>query len=178
MWDTNPDIKILKEEVKDEENFYAEFEVDGFAYSVTIIARRSEEEPQKVSLEIHFNSKDSQGAFTSDLTGRNNMQKVMGGVWLIIIKWAKEVSKGGYLATLIIAAKSENQGDDRRAKIYANIISRKAAQIGMIIRGSEDISDLYNQMAAAFGDNPIPSITYKYYIDDFPIDRLKSLTVI
>lgn len=176
MWDTNPDIRIVKEEITGEENFNIEFEIDGFLYSVVIIARRREEESQKVSLEIHFSAKNSSGAFTSDLTGRNNMQKVMGGVWLSIIKWAREVSKGGYLTALIISSKSENKGDDRRAKIYANFIERKAKQIGMIIKGSEDITDLYNELTSAFGGSSIEAITYKYLVEDFPIDRLKGLT--
>lgn len=176
MWDIDPDIEILKEEIKDEENFYTEFEVDGFEYSVTIIARRREEEPQKFSLEIHFSSKDAQGTFSSDLTGRNNMQKVMGGVWLIVIKWAKEVCKGGYLTALIVSAKSENKGDDRRSKIYANFIERKAKQAGVIIKGTEDITDLYNELTSAFGGDTIEAVTYKYLVDDFPIDRLKGLT--
>ena len=168
MWDINPDIEILKEEIKDEENFYTEFKVDGFEYSVTIIVRRREEEPQKFSLEIHFNSKDAQGTFSNDLTGRNNMQKVMGGVWLIVIKWAKEVCKGGYLTALIVSAKSENERDDRRSKIYANFIEKKAKQTGMIIKGTEDITDLYNEMFNILNDSIVKVCCVKIVKDNLP----------
>ena len=175
MWDTNPDIKIVSEKITNGENYTLEFEIDGFLYSVYIIARRNDEDPKKVSLEMHFSSKNSSGEYTSDLTGRGNMQKVMGGVWMAFLKWAKEVAKGGYLTTLIISSKSEKSGDDRRAKIYADFLARKAAQVGMKIKGSEDITDVYNELSTAFGGSAVESITHKYMVEDFPIAKLKSL---
>jgi hypothetical protein len=171
MWDSDLDIKISRVKVNGEDATY-EFEVDGSTYTVFIYLTRSDDSDD-FSLELHF-SVNKDGKYSNDLTGKNNMQRVMSGVWKCVIDWAKNVSKGGHLCMLMISGKSEEKGDTRRIRIYGDFLARKASQIGMKITGSEDITDLYKEISDAFGGSG-DTITYKYYVDGFPIGRLKSL---
>ena len=176
MWDTTLDVTpVLVSKHQDGEVANYEFEIDGSAYNVFIVGRRYEDAPDDLQIELHFSAKkEGDSEFTNELTGKNNMQKVMAGVWKSLIQWTKEVCKGGNLVSLVISSKSEEAGDERRAKIYADFIARKATQVGMRITGNEDITDAYNQMMSAFG-NHIESVTTKYFVDKFPMDKLKSL---
>ena len=81
MWETIPDIKVINRIPARDEDMTYEFEIDGFIYKVFILVRRWED--NAVTLEIHFSSKDqsTDTDFTDKLTGRNNMQNVMGSVW-------------------------------------------------------------------------------------------------
>jgi hypothetical protein len=72
-----------------------------------------------------------------------------------------------------VVAKSESQGDERRSKIYANFIAKKAQEAGMIITKTVDISDVYNNLMQSLRDSS--AIVTKYSIERFPLDRLKSL---
>jgi hypothetical protein len=171
MWDSDLDIKISKVKVNGEDATY-EFEADGSTYTVFIYLTRSDDSGD-FSLELHF-SVNKDGKYSNDLTGKNNMQRVMSGVWKCVIDWSKNVSKGGYLCMLMISGKSEEKGDTRRIRIYGDFLARKASQIGMKITGSEDITDLYKEISDAFGGSG-DTITYKYYVDRFPIENLKSL---
>ena len=176
MWDTNIDVTPVRKDFRKDEVANYEFEIDGSVYNVFIVGRRYDDAPDDLQIELHFSSKkEGSSDFTNELTGKNNMQKVMAGVWKSLIQWTKEVSKGGNLDSLIISSKSEEQGDERRAKIYADFIARKASQTGMKIIGTEDITDAYNLMMSAFGNTNDTSITTKYLVDNFPIDHLKSL---
>lgn len=98
------------------------------------------------------------------------MQDVMGSVWWAVKEWAKERSKGGDLASIIVVAKSESQGDERRSKIYANFIAKKAQEVGMIITKTTDI---YNDLMQGLRDSS--AIVTKYSIDSFLLDKLKTL---
>jgi len=174
MWDTIPEIQILKKDIREEDAIY-EFNIDDIPYQVLITTRRYDDNKEDLQLEIHFSAKPQGGSkYTTELTGRNNMQKVMGSVWYCIIQWAKEVCKGGYLISLIISAKSEEKGDSRRAKIYSDFIARKASQVGIKISGEEDISKVYDEISIALGGSS-DSVTTRYSIDKFPIDKLRSL---
>lgn len=175
MWDTNVSINPIRKDFREDETATYEFILDGSSYQVFIVCRRYDDSPEDFQLELHFSSKkEGSNEFTNELTGKNNMQKVMAGVWKSIIQWSKDVCKGGYLVSLIISAKSEIKGDSRRSRIYSDFIARKAAEFGMKIKGSEDISDVYNELASSFG-GWTESITTKYFVDKFPIDRLKSI---
>jgi hypothetical protein len=112
MWDTIPDIKVINKIPARDEDMTYEFEIDGDVYKVFILVRRWED--NTVTLEIHFSSKadPSDTEYSDSLTGRNNMQDVMGSVWWAVKEWAKERSKGGNLISIIVVAKSESLGDE------------------------------------------------------------------
>ena len=175
MWETIPDIKVINKSPARDEDMTYEFEIDGFIYKVFILVRRWED--NAVTLEIHFSSKDqsTDTDFTDKLTGRNNMQDVMGSVWWAVKEWSKERSKGGDLRSIIVVAKSESIGDDRRSRIYGHFIMKKAQEAGMIVTKTTDITDLYDKMVHGLRDPNSHAIVTKYSIDNFPIDRLKSL---
>lgn len=137
---------------------------------MVILVRRRED--NAVALEIHFQSKSkiTDTEYSDSLTGKNNMQDVMGSVWWAVKEWAKERSKGGDLASIIVVAKSESQGDERRSKIYANFIAKKAQEVGMIITKTTDI---YNDLMQGLRDSS--AIVTKYSIDSFLLDKLKTL---
>jgi hypothetical protein len=172
MWDAIPDINVINRIPSGDENMTYEFEIDGAMYKVFIMVRRWED--NTVTLEIHFSSKAkiTDTEYSDSLTGRNNMQDVMGSVWWAVKEWAKERSKGGDLSSIIVVAKSESQGDERRSKIYANFIAKKAQEAGMIITKTTDISDIYNDLMQSLRDSS--AIVTKYSIERFPLDRLKS----
>ena len=173
MWDTIPDIKVINKIPARDEDITYEFEIDGAIYKVFIMVRRWED--NTATLEIHFSSKSeiTDTEYSDSLTGRNNMQDVMGSVWWAVKEWAKERSKGGYLKSIIVIAKSESQGDERRSRIYANFIAKKAQEAGMIITKTTDISDIYNDLMQSLRDSS--AIVTKYSINRFPLDTLKSL---
>ncbi len=175
MWDTIPDIKVINKIPARDEDITYEFEIDGYPYRVFILVRRWED--NTVTLEIHFSSKaeTSEDQYTDDLTGRNNMQDVMGSVWWAVKEWAKERSKGGNLISIIVVAKSESEGDDRRSRIYGHFIMKKAQEAGMIVTKTTDITDTYNNLTQNLRGPNSHAIVTKYSIDNFPIDRLKSL---
>lgn len=173
MWDTIPDIKVINRIPERDEDITYEFEIDGAIYKVFILVRRWED--NSVTLEIHFQSKSkiTDTEYSDSLTGKNNMQDVMGSVWWAVKEWAKERSKGGDLASIIVVAKSESQGDERRSKIYANFIAKKAQEVGMIITKTTDISDIYNNLMQSLSDSS--AIVTKYSIKRFPLNKLKTL---
>ena len=173
MWDTIPDIKVVNRIPARDEDMTYEFEIDGAPYKVFILVRRWED--NTVTLEIHFSSKadPSDTEYSDKLTGRNNMQDVMGSVWWAVKEWAKERSKGGNLISIIVVAKSESPGDDRRSRIYNHFIMKKAQESGMIITKSTDITDIYHDTLQGLMD--FNAIVTKYSVDKFPIDRLKSI---
>jgi hypothetical protein len=173
MWDKIPDINVINRIPARDEDMTYEFEIDGFMYQVFILVRRRED--NAVSLEIHFSSKSksTDSEYSDSLTGRNNMQDVMGSVWWAVKEWAKERSKGGNLISLIVGAKSELKNDNRRSRIYANFIAKKAQEAGMIITKITDITEIYNTTILRNPD--LLSTVTKYSIDSFPLDRLKSL---
>ncbi len=173
MWDTIPDINVINRISARDEDMTYEFEIDGAIYKVFIMVRRWED--NTVTLEIHFSSKAeiTDTEYSDALTGRNNMQDVMGSVWWAVKEWAKERSKGGYLKSIIVIAKSETQGDERRSKIYANFIAKKAQEAGMTITKTTDITDIYNDALEGLMDSN--AIVTKYSVDRFPLDRLKSI---
>jgi len=170
MWDTIPNIKVINRIPERDEDMTYEFEINGAAYKVFILASRWKD--NTVTLEVHFSSKAeiTDTEYSDSLTGRNNMQDVMGSVWWAVKEWAKERSKGGNLVSIIVVAKSESLGDDRRSRIYNHFIMKKAQESGMIITKTTDITDIYNDVIP--GTN---SIVTRYSVDMFPIDRLKSL---
>ncbi len=170
MWDTILDINVINRIPARDEDITYEFEIDGAIYKVFIMVRRWED--NTVTLEIHFSSKanPSDTEYSDSLTGRNNMQDVMGSVWWAVKEWAKERSKGGDLTSIIVVAKSESQGDERRSRIYANFIAKKAKEAGMIITKTTDITDMYNELGLSISS----AIVTKYSVDRFPLDRLKS----
>jgi hypothetical protein len=171
MWDTIPDLRVIKRIPARDEDMTYEFEIDGDMYMVFILVRRWED--NTVTLEIHFSSKadPSDTKYSDSLTGRNNMQDVMGSVWWAVKEWARERSKGGNLRSIIVVAKSETLGDDRRARIYNHFIMKKAKESGMIITKTTDITDMYNELGLSISN----AIVTKYSVDNFPLDRLKSL---
>jgi hypothetical protein len=173
MWDTIPDLRVIKRIPARDEDMTYEFEIDGAIYKVFIMVRRWED--NTVTLEIHFSSKSeiTDTEYSDALTGRNNMQDVMGSVWWAVKEWAKERSKGGNLRSIIVVAKSETLGDDRRSRIYNHFIMKKAQDAGMIITKTTDITDIYND--AMQGLTNSNAIVTKYSVDNFPIDRLKSI---
>lgn len=173
MWDTTPDIKVINRIPARDEDMTYEFEIDGFMYQVFILVRRRED--NAVALEIHFQSKSkiTDTEYSDSLTGKNNMQDVMGSVWWAVKEWAKERSKGGNLISLIVGAKSESKNDNRRSRIYANFIAKKAQEVGMIITKTTDISDIYNNLMQSLRDSS--AIVTKYSINRFPLDKLKTL---
>ena len=173
MWDTIPDINVINRIPAGDEDMTYEFEIDGAIYKVFIMVRRWED--NTVTLEIHFSSKSkiTDTEYSDSLTGRNNMQDVMGSVWWAVKEWAKERSKGGNLISLIVGAKSESNNDNRRSRIYQNFIMKKAQDAGMIIIKITDITELYNTTILMNPD--LPSTVTKYSIDNFPLDRLKTL---
>lgn len=89
MWDTTPDIKVINRIPARDEDMTYEFEIDGFMYQVFILVRRRED--NAVALEIHFQSKSkiTDTEYSDSLTGKNNMQDVMGSVWWAVKEWAK-----------------------------------------------------------------------------------------
>ena len=173
MWDTIPDIKVINKIPARDEDITYEFEIDGAIYKVFIMVRRWED--NTATLEIHFSSKSkiTDTEYSDSLTGRNNMQDVMGSVWWAVKEWAKERSKGGDLTSIIVVAKSESQGDERRSKIYANFIAKKAQEAGMIITKTTNITDIYNDTMQGLTNSS--AIVTKYSIERFPLDTLKSL---
>jgi hypothetical protein len=52
---------------------------------------------------------------------------------------------------------------------------KKAQEAGMIVTKTTDITDLYDKMVHGLRDPNSHAIVTKYSIDNFPIDRLKSL---
>ena len=90
MWDTIPDIKVINKIPARDEDITYEFEIDGAIYKVFIMVRRWED--NTATLEIHFSSKSkiTDTEYSDSLTGRNNMQDVMGSVWWAVKEWAKE----------------------------------------------------------------------------------------
>ena len=175
MWETIPDIKVINRIPARDEDMTYEFEIDGFIYKVFILVRRWED--NAVTLEIHFSSKSkiTDTEYSDSLTGRNNMQDVMGSVWWAVKEWSKERSKGGDLRSIIVVAKSESIGDDRRSRIYGHFIMKKAQEAGMIVTKTTDITDLYDKMVHGLRDPNSHAIVTKYSIDNFPLDTLKTL---
>jgi hypothetical protein len=80
MWETIPDIKVINKIPTNDENIIYEFEIGGYLYRIFIYVIRRKN--NTVALEIHFSSKaeTSEDPYTDDLTGRNNMQDVIGSV--------------------------------------------------------------------------------------------------
>ena len=190
MWDSVPDVKVLKKDVKNENAVYT-IDIEGNPYQVTLIVYRKDqaleifpspvEDPSNkdsdFSLEIHFSSKKTpEGPFSDSLTGRNNMQDVMGGVWWVIQDWARTICKGGKLSALIVMAKTETPGDDRRAKIYGDFFMRKAKQVGVKVLGAEDMTDTFIRISRLSGSNPgdIGLVATKYYIEPISPQKLAS----
>ena len=173
MWDKIPDLRVIKRIPEREEDMFYEFEIKGALYKVFILVRRWED--NTVALEIHFMSKAeiTDTEYTNALTGRNNMQDVMGGVWWAIKEWAKERSKGGNLRSIIVGSKSEAPGDERRLKIYNHFLMKKAQELGMVITKITDITDGYKETMKGLID--YDAIVTKYSVDLFPIDKLKSI---
>jgi len=173
MWDTIPDINVINRIPARDEDMTYEFEIDGAIYKVFIMVRRWED--NTVTLEIHFSSKAeiTDTEYSDSLTGRNNMQDVMGSVWWAVKEWSKERSKGGNLISIIVVAKSESEGDERRSKIYAHFIAKKAKEAGMTITKTTDITDIYNDVLQGLTNSS--AIVTKYSVDRFPLDRLKTL---
>lgn len=176
MWDSTPDVKLLKkipEGGESDEDTTYEIDIDGNPYQVVILVRRPEEDENNVYLELHFNAKDSSGGkYTDALTGRNNMQKVLGGVWWAIQDWARTRAKKGNLVSFLSVAKSENPGDDRRSKIYADFLMRKASQYGIKVLGSKDITSVYKDLMGMFSHRDSGSVVFKYEIEPLPIQKL------
>jgi hypothetical protein len=174
MWDSSVNAKFVKKEIVRDEDVKYEIEIDSFLYQVFIISRRRDETPEDVSLEIHFSAKrDENSEYTSDLTGRNNASKVLHGVWECVTAWAKEVSKGGYLKQLIVAAKSEEEGDPRRARIYSSFIAKKASSAGIKILNTRDITEPYTSMMSMMSGPTYKMVVTAYDLEKFPLETLK-----
>lgn len=174
MWDSSADVEFVKKEIIRDEDVKYEIKIDSFLYQVVIISRRRDETPENVSLELHFSAKrDEASEYTSDLTGRNNTSKVLHGVWKCVTTWAREVSKGGYLRQFIIAARSEEEGDLRRTKIYASYLAKKASSVGIKILATRDITEPYTSMMSMMSGPTDKMVVTSYDLERFPIEDLK-----
>lgn len=167
MWDSMPNVKVLEKNIEDEDVIYV-LDIGGNPYQITLHTLREnpEDKDSDFMLELHFNSKASpEGEFSDSLTGRNNMQEVMGGLWWAIRDWAGTVCKGGDLSAIIVIGKSEAAGDDRRSKIYGDFIMRKAKQVGVKVLKSEDITSMHQNLMRMMGNPATEFIATKYFIE-------------
>ena len=171
MWDTSQETEVLEKTVEGESAMYV-LDIDGDEYAVNIIAHRNPDNPESISLEVHFSSKvPGQETHSNALTGRNNMQKVMGAVWWIIRDWAKTVCKGGVLGAIVVVAKSETPGDARRARIYGDFLLRKVQQAGTKVVLTQDITEFWREASGSSTD----SIVTKYRIEPVPVSKIASI---
>ena len=175
MWDSVPNVKVLEKKVEDEDVTYT-IDIEGNPYRIWVHTRRYEDPEDKDSsfmVEMHFGSKTSpEGEFRDSLTGRHNMQKVMGGIWWAVKDWARTVCKGGELSAIIVIAKTEEPGDDRRAKIYGDFLMRKAKQVGIKVLKIVDITSLQQSMNRMMGNPGGEIIATKYLIEPISPKRI------